>query len=157
MQEQHVATGYSRQVRLGRDELATWRAFLRAHAVLTRRLERELAHAGRLTLSELDVLVTLFEAPEGSLRLSDLAERVMLTKSGMTRLLDRIESDGLIERLPCEADRRGQFARLTVAGRRALRRSTGTHLRFVKRAFADPVGSAARPSFRAALERLAAR
>lgn len=141
--------------RLGNDELATWRAFLRAHAVVTRRLERHLAGRGALALSELDVLIQLEAADRRRLRLSDLAERVLITKSGITRLVDRLAADGLIERRPCADDGRVQYAFLTEAGRRALRRSIGTHLRDVAAAFSDHVGEAEEPLLRTILERIA--
>lgn len=155
MSEQAAKATYSRRRETREEELATWRAFLRAHAVVTRRIERELGEAG-LSLSEFDVLVTLAQAPEASLRLGDLAERVVLTKSGMTRLLDRLEAGGLLERRACASDRRGQYARLTAAGRTALRRATRPHLRGVARGFSSPVGVAGRPAFRRTLERIAA-
>lgn len=147
---------YSRRREALNDELATWRAFLHAHAVVTQRLERDLAEAGGLSLSELDVLITLAGAPDASLRLGDLAQRVLLTKSGITRLLDRLESAGLLVRHACPTDRRQHHARLTPAGRTALRRATRPHLRGVARGFSTPVGDAARPGFRKALERIAA-
>lgn len=156
MSEQPRAAAYSPRRASREDELATWRAFLRAHAVVTRQIERELVEAGGLSLSEFDVLVTLAQAPEASLRLGDLAERVVLTKSGMTRLLDRLEASGLLERRACELDRRGQYARLTPAGRTALRRATRPHLRGVARGFSVPVGAASRSAFRRTLERIAA-
>lgn len=128
---------------------------MRAHAAVTRRLERDLEDAGGVTLSELDVLLTLGQAPEATLRLSDLAARVLLTKSGITRLVDRLEQDGLVERRACPSDRRGQNAVLTGAGRAAIRRTIGTHLRGVAGAFADHIEDSARPAFRATLERIA--
>ena len=141
--------------RLGNDELATWRAFLRAHAVVTRRLERGLAAAGLLTLSEFDVLMQLQDAGPQGLRLSDLAQRVLITKSGITRLVDRLVADGLLERRQCADDRRVQHVLLTDAGRRALRRSIGGHLHDVAEAFSDRIGEAEGPLLRRVLERIA--
>lgn len=158
MWQQPPAPLYSRpKRRLADDELATWRAFLRAHSVVTRGLDQRLADAGALTLSELDVLIQLDAAEQRRLRLSDLAARVLITKSGITRLVDRLSEDGLVERRPCAEDGRVQYAQLTEAGRRALRRSIGTHLRDVAAAFADHIGDAERPLFRAILERIAGR
>lgn len=147
---------YSRRREARDQELATWQAFLRAHSVITRRIERDLAEAGGLSLSEFDVLITIAGAPDASLRLSDLAERVLITKSGLTRLLDRLEGSGLLERHACPTDRRQQHARLTPAGRAALRRATRPHLRGVARGFSAAVGDAARAGFRRTLERIAA-
>lgn len=157
MPQQPPTPVYSRgKRRLGNDELATWRAFLRAHAVVTRRLERSLAATGLLTLSELDVLIQLDEAgPQGGLRLSDLAARVLITKSGISRLVDRLVEDGLLERRQCADDRRVHHVSITASGRRALRRSIGTHLRDVAAAFSDHVGEAEAPLLRTILERLA--
>lgn len=156
MPQQPRGRAYSPERRLSEDELATWRAFIRAHATVTRRLEHELEDAGGLTLSELDVLLTLERAEGATLRLNDLAARVLLTKSGMTRLVDRLEEGGLVERRACPSDRRGQNAVLTAAGRAAIRRTIGTHLRGVASAFADHIEDSARPVVRAALERIAA-
>lgn len=156
MPQQPPGTLYSRaKRRLGPDELATWRAFLRAHAVVTRRLERSLGAAGLLTLSELDVLIQLEEAGQQGLRLSDLADRVLITKSGITRLVDRLIEDGLLERRRCADDRRVHHVSLTASGRRALRRTIGTHLRDVAAAFSDHVDEAEAPLLRSILERIA--
>lgn len=155
VQQSRDAT-YSRKRRLSEDELATWRAFIRAHATVTQRLERDLDLAGGVTLSELDVLLTLQRASEGTLRLNDLASRVLLTKSGITRLIDRLEEARLVERRVCPSDRRGFNAVLTAAGRAAIRRTIGTHLRGVAAAFADHMDDRARPVVRATLERIAA-
>ena len=156
MHEQRARASYSRERRLADDELATWRAFIRAHATVTRRLERDLDEAGGLTLSELDVLLTLQRASEGTLRMNDLASRVVLTKSGITRLVDRLEDARLVERRACPSDRRGFNAVLTAAGRAAIRRTIGTHLRGVAAAFADHIDDRSRPVVRATLERIAA-
>ena len=147
---------YSRKRRLTEDELATWRAFIRAHATVTGRLERELDEAGGLTLSELDVLLALDRAPGGTLRMNDLASRVVLTKSGITRLVDRLEEQRFVARRVCLSDRRGYNAVLTERGRAAIRRTIGTHLRGVAGAFADHIDDQARPVVRAVLERIAA-
>ncbi len=156
MPQQRLAPAHSRpKRRLDKDELATWRAFLRAHAVVTRYLERRLAAGGSLTLSELDVLIQLSAAGARGVRLTDLADRVLITKSGITRLVDRLAGDGLIGRRPCADDRRVQHVSLTEPGRRALRRNIGVHLRDVAAVFSDQVGVAERPLLRSILERIA--
>lgn len=157
MLEQASKPAYSRKRRLSEDELATWRAFIRAHANVTRGLERELEAAGGLTLSELDVLITLERAEGHTLRLTDLAGRVLLTKSGITRLVDRLEETGLVERRRCPSDRRGFNAVLTARGREAHRRTIGIHLRSVASAFSDHVAESERAPLRAVLERIAGR
>ncbi len=145
----------ARRRRLTADELATWRAFLRAHATLVRGLERDLEQAGGVPLPFYGVLVSLAEAPEHALRLTDLAERVALTKSGLTRLLDRMEERGLVARRACEEDRRGQYAVLAPPGRRALRRSAPTHLRGIAARFADRLAPRELTVLREALGRVA--
>ena len=108
--------------------MLAWRRFLRAHALVTRRLEGDLLAEQRLPLASYDVLVQLVEAPDRRLRMSELAERVLLSRSGLTRLVDRLERDGLVRREPCDDDARGLFTVLTDAGRRRLREATPVHL-----------------------------
>jgi DNA-binding MarR family transcriptional regulator len=112
-------------------ELATWRTFLRAHATVTRRLEAELVAEHELPLASYDVLVQLSEAPDRSLRMTELADRVLLSRSGLTRLADRLERDGLITRQACKSDARGTLAVLTDAGLAKLETAWHTHRRGV--------------------------
>lgn len=112
-------------------ELTTWRTFLRAHATVTRRLEHELLTEHDLPLASYDVLVQLSEAPDRRLRMTELADRVLLSRSGLTRLADRLERDGLIVRQACPSDARGTLAVLTDAGLERLREAWPTHLRGV--------------------------
>ena len=99
--------------------LAAWEAFVFAHAAAVGRIERELAKQDVVSLTWYDVLVALVNAPGQRLRLSELADRVVLSRSGLSRLLDRIEKAGLIRREPAPGDRRGAYAVLTEAGVRA--------------------------------------
>ena len=119
------------QAGLTSEELATWRAFLRAHATVTRRLEAELVAEHELPLASYDVLVQLSEAPEHALRMTELADRVLLSRSGLTRLADRLEREGLISRAACPSDARGTLAVLTDAGLDRLREAWPTHRRGV--------------------------
>ena len=112
-------------------ELSAWRAFLRAHATVTRRLEAELVHEHDLPLASYDVLVQLSEAPERRLRMTELADRVLLSRSGLTRLADRLERDGFIARQACPSDARGTLAVLTDAGLAKLKVAWETHRRGV--------------------------
>ncbi len=112
-------------------ELTTWRTFLRAHATVTRRLEHELVAEHELPLASYDVLVQLSEAPDRSLRMTELADRVLLSRSGLTRLADRLERDGLILRKACPSDARGTLAVLTDAGLAKLESAWPTHRRGV--------------------------
>ena len=117
--------------------IGAWRAFLRAHAQVIRRLERELHDEQGLALTDYDVLVQLARSDERRLRMSELADRLLLSRSGATRLVDRLVADGLIERVSCEDDRRGQWADLTDTGLRRLREAAPTHLRGVATHFLD--------------------
>ncbi len=111
--------------------MLAWRRFLRAHALVTRRLESDLLTEQHLSLATYDVLVQLVEAPGRRLRMSDLAERVLLSRSGLTRLVDRMEREGLVFRAACDEDARGLFAVLTPEGLARLRAATPLHLRGV--------------------------
>ena len=122
--------------RIAPERLAVWRRFLEAHAVVVGALEAELDEARGLPLAWYDVLVSLREAPDGRLRMQDLAERVLFSRSGLTRLVDRMVGAGYVARERCEDDRRGTFAVLTAAGAKILRDASGVHLRGVQEHFA---------------------
>lgn len=128
--------------------LDAWRAFLGAHARLVRRLDDELRAEHDLSLPEYEALLHLAEAPDRRLRMSRLASLVLLSKSGVTRLIDRLEADGAVERLQCAHDARGAEAVLTDDGLGRLRRASATHLRGIERYFLGPL----QPSELAALE-----
>lgn len=113
------------------DQQRAWRLLLSAHACVTRELGAELAAETGLTLPAYEVLLYLSEAPEGKLRMHELASRVLLSRSGLTRLADRLEQDGLIARTGCLGDARGRFAALTRAGRDRLHGAYPVHLRGV--------------------------
>ncbi len=115
-------------LRLTDVQLSAWRSFLRAHAHLTRTLESELMAAHDLPLPSYDVLLHLAEAPSRRLRMTELADRVLLSRSGLTRLVDRLERDQLVERASCPNDARGTHAVLTDAGLARLREAAPTHL-----------------------------
>lgn len=113
-------------------EMLAWRGFLRAHAHVIRRLEAELEAEQAMPLANYDVLVQLAEAPDRSLRMSELASSVLLSRSGLTRLVDRLEREGLVERRACPDDARGTLAALTDAGVARLEQAWVTHLRGVR-------------------------
>ena len=127
----------SSSTRLSAAELAAWRGFLRTHAMVVRELDLELEAAHGLPLSSYDVLVQLESAPDQKMRMRDLADAVLLSRSGLTRLVDRLVRDGLIRRSTCSADARGAFAVLTPKGRRMLETARPTHLDGVRRRFLD--------------------
>jgi DNA-binding MarR family transcriptional regulator len=122
--------------RVDAERLGVWQAFLRVHATLTQVLEAELLEAQDLPLSWYDVLVSLNGAAEGRVRMQELAARVMFSRSGLTRLVDRMTDAGLVAREPCPGDRRGTFAVITAEGRGRLRAASGVHLRGVYEHFA---------------------
>ena len=122
-------------------ELAAWRNFLRAHAHVTRALERELVAEQRLSLAAYDVLVQLAEAPGRRLRMTDLADAVLLSRSGVTRLVDRLERAGLVARERTTDDGRGVVATLTECGLDRLRQASVTHLDGIVRHFVAKLDS----------------
>jgi DNA-binding MarR family transcriptional regulator len=123
----------------GDARLDDWRTFLVAHARLTRRLDEELRAEHGLSLAEYDALLQLAQAPDRRLRMSQLAEAVILSRSGVTRLIDRLVADGLVERSHCLTDARGAEAVLTAAGLGRLRRAATTHLRGIDQYFLSVV------------------
>jgi DNA-binding MarR family transcriptional regulator len=121
--------------RLGGEGVAAWRAFVTAHAVVVDRIERELSREGVLPLGWHEVLLALAEAPERRLRMHELARAVVLSRSGLTRLVDRLERAGLLCRESCPSDRRGSFAALTGEGLEALRRTEPVYERSIREHF----------------------
>ena len=116
--------------------LAAWRTFLNAHAAVIDRIEREMAAAEVLPLGSYDVLVPLLEAPSHRLRLHELASRVVLSRSTLTRVVDRLEAAGLLARERVVGDRRGAYAVLTTQGRETLRRAWPVYARGIQEHFA---------------------
>ena len=112
-------------------ELVMWRTFLRAHAQATRALEAELLAEHDMPLPSYDVLLQLAESSDRALRMTELADRVLLSRSGLTRLVDRLEREQLVRRQACPSDARGTLAVLTPEGLARLRRAAPTHLRGV--------------------------
>jgi DNA-binding MarR family transcriptional regulator len=116
-------------------ELAAWRGLLRVHAALIKGLDEELESRHGLPVSSYEVLLHLSVVPGRRMRMRDLAEAVLLSRSGLTRLVDRLAADGLIERAACPSDARGSFAVLTDRGQAALSEARPTHLDGVRRRF----------------------
>jgi DNA-binding MarR family transcriptional regulator len=135
-------------------ELSAWRSFLRAHTALTRELDAELVAAHGLPLTSYEVLLFLAEAPGGRMRMSELAESVLLSRSGLTRLADRLAGYGLIERARCTEDARGWFAALTPKGREVFDEARHTHLDGVRRLFVASFSEDELATLGACLERL---
>lgn len=118
-------------------ELEAWRAFLRAHARVTRVLDAELEAEQGLPLGSYEVLLHLHNAPNYQLRMSELAERVLLSRSGLTRLVDKMAGDGLVSRETCATDQRVVYATLTDEGYDRLKKAAPTHLRGVRQHMVD--------------------
>ena len=116
-------------------ELGAWRGLLRVHAALVRELDAELDAAHGLPLSSYDVLIYLQAAPDKRLRMAELADSVLLSRSGVTRLVDRLEREGLIVRDNCASDGRGLYAVLTDEGEAMLAKARPTHLGGVRERF----------------------
>jgi DNA-binding MarR family transcriptional regulator len=137
---------------LSETELRVWQAFLHAHHRVTRKLDAELREAHGLPLNAYDVLLRLARAPGRRLRMSELAERVMMSPSGLTRVVDRLVDDGLVRRERFEPDARVMLAHLTDQGRQLLRRAARTHLRGIREHFTGQLSQAQLVAVATALE-----
>ncbi len=138
---------------LSDEQLDAWRSFLRAHSEVIRTLDRELEADQGFPITFFDVLAQLTQAG-GRLRMSELADAVLLSKSGITRLVDRMERDGLVKREHCPTDRRAMYATITSAGKRALTRARPVHLRGVAEHFARHLTPEETKTLAAALGRM---
>ena len=121
--------------RLDSRELRAWRGLLRVHAALSKALDAQLEAEHGIPLTSYEVLMYLSDAEGGRMRMNDLASSVLLSRSGLTRLVDRLERDGYLERCSCAHDARGAFAVLTAAGREKLEAARETHLAGVRELF----------------------
>ena len=124
---------------LSRREMAAWRGLLRTHARVLAALDAELEQTHGLAVPEYEVLLVLNESGDKHLRMSELADAALLTRSGMTRLVDRLERQGLVRRERCAADGRGTFAVITRRGRERFAAARPTHIAGVRRLFLDPL------------------
>ncbi len=135
--------------------LAPWRAFIEAHTRVSRRLDEELRAEHDLSLAEYDTLLTIAWAPERRIRMRSLADSILLSKSGVTRLIDRLVADGLVERSACLSDARGAEAVLTPSGLDRLRAATTTHLRGIDSHFLEVIDPTDLPVIERAMRVLA--
>jgi DNA-binding MarR family transcriptional regulator len=120
---------------MARPDLAAWIRFLRAHAAVTRELSARLESQHGLTLSDYDVLVQLYYAPGRRMRRIDIARLVLLSPSGITRLLDGLERAGWVEKVRCESDARVVYAALTPAGSQKCEDARSTHVADIEELF----------------------
>jgi len=137
-------------------EMSAWHAFIRAHARVVRLLEAELEAEQQLSLPAYEVLAHLTEAPENRLRMSDLAAVSVVTPSGLTRVVDRLVREGLVERQRCATDARVVYAAVTEAGQERVRAAYPTHLRGVRQHLIDRLAPEQLAAVRGALEPLTA-
>jgi DNA-binding MarR family transcriptional regulator len=137
--------------------LAPWRAFVMAQMHVSRRLDEDLRRTHGMSLQEYGALLILAEAPERRLRMGRLAQELALSKSGGTRVIDRLVADGLVERVNCSSDARGQEAQLTRAGLDRLREASPTHLRGIADYFLSAIDDDDLPAIERALRSVTAR
>jgi DNA-binding MarR family transcriptional regulator len=128
--------------RLSLAELAAWRGMLRAHSHLLRELDAEMTAGQGLTLRTYEVLLFLEDAPQHRLRMSELSRSVLLSASGVSRLVDRLARDGYVRRERCDRDGRGFYATLTAAGVKKLGDARSTHLEGIRRHFLERFSAA---------------
>lgn len=132
-----IGTDTAIDSRLDGAALEAWRSYLQSHASIVRELDAELAAAHGMTTRDYEVLLYLSQSDGRRLPMSALAERTMLTRSGITRLVDGLVDSGLIERVSCPSDARVSYAQLTDAGYDKLREAGCTHVAGIRRLFLE--------------------
>ena len=157
MQDESAVSLHCREVaeELSPAAQAAWGGFLRAYATIVRQLDAALMAEHNLSLSSLDVLSRLAAAPRGRLRMTELAHSVCLSPSGLTRLVDRLEHEQLIERHHCEHDGRGLYAAISERGRAKLQAARASHLAQVREQFLSKFSEAELVQLSTFWERLA--
>jgi DNA-binding MarR family transcriptional regulator len=136
------------------EELTAWLNLIQSYEAVAAGLEDTLERARGLSLAEHEVLVRLAEAEGGRLRMLDLTNLVLLSKSGVTRLIDRMQQEGLVERQACETDRRVVYAAITSKGQRVLREATPAFLEGIERYFSHHLSDADVRALRRVLRKL---
>jgi DNA-binding MarR family transcriptional regulator len=129
-------------------------SFLRSQHLVLSTLDKELQREHAITLPYYEVLLHLSRAADRRMRMAELARSVLLTPSGLTRLVDRMVAGGTVERLPCASDARASYAHLTDEGYRKFRQAARTHVRGIREHFLDPIPEGEREALGCALERL---
>jgi DNA-binding MarR family transcriptional regulator len=122
---------------LSSEEFAIWTGFLQTHAALARELDADLRTAHGLPLTDFEILLWLANRPCEGMRMTALADTVLLSPSGLSRAVERLETRGLVQRVPCTEDRRGAYAALTEAGSDLVRTAGATHAAGIRRRFLD--------------------
>jgi DNA-binding MarR family transcriptional regulator len=126
---------------LSSEEFAIWAGFLQSHATLTRELDADLRTTHGLPLTDFEILLWLANRPCEGMRMAALADTVLLSPSGLSRAVERLETRGLVQRMPCPEDRRGAYAALTESGRDLARTAGATHAAGIRRRFLDRLTS----------------
>ena len=127
---------------LSNDEQQSWRAYLSSGLLLGERLNRELQEAHGLTMADYEILVRLSEAEDRRLRMTELAQVTLSSKSRLSHQITRMENAGLVRRQECERDRRGYFAVLTDEGWDRLVAAAPTHVQGVRTHLMDQMSAA---------------
>ncbi len=136
------------------DRVAAWRSLLTAHAAALRAIEYDLSRGGSIPLTWYDVLLELNAAPGRRLRMNELAARVVLSRTRVSRLVDELVTQGLVGREVAPDDRRSSFAVLTDAGRTQLRRTAPRYLEAIERHFTGLLSESERHVIAASLSRV---
>ena len=126
---------------LSSEEFAIWAGFLQTHATLVRGLDADLRAAHGLPLTDFEILLWLTNRPCEGMRMAALADTVLLSPSGLSRAVERLEKRGLVQRIPCTEDRRGAYAALTESGSNLVRTAGATHAAGIRRRFLDRLTS----------------
>jgi DNA-binding MarR family transcriptional regulator len=126
---------------LSSEEFAIWAGFLQTHAALARELDTDLRAAHGLPLTDFEILLWLANQPCEGMRMAALADTVLLSPSGLSRAVERLETRGLVQRIPCTEDRRGAYAALTESGRELVCTAGATHAAGIRRRFLDRLTS----------------
>ena len=137
-----------------REHLELWECLIRAYSGIVGRLEDEMESAQGLSLRWYEVLLHLSRAPEGAMRMQDLAELALQSKSGLTRVVDRMGAAGLVNRQICPSDRRGVLAVITPEGTRRFRQAARVHVRGIERHFGRHLRASGPESLRSLVDRL---
>jgi DNA-binding MarR family transcriptional regulator len=149
-----VSVVSERLTELERPEVLAFVSFIRAHAAVTRQLDRELVADHGLTINDYEVLLRLARAPDRMMRRVDLAQQVLLTPSGITRLLDGLQSCGYVEKAACDSDARVVYAKLTYDGLKKLAQATKSHVASIGAIFCEQLSDEELQTLRDLLTRL---
>jgi DNA-binding MarR family transcriptional regulator len=141
--------------KLGDQETRAWRAFVGINSTVLPLLDQELSREMGLNLSQYEVLLWLNDAADNAVRMSELASKVVLSPSGITRAVDQLERRGFVERRVCDSDRRGFLAVLTPEGKSQLRRASATHVRGVREHFTSRLSTQELEQLASLLEQVA--